>query len=620
VTLSANREGKGWHAKGVSSLSCFHGTPPTEEFEDRNVHVAVYSSQSSGASEVGDLLLQGSGSCEPRWVTGVGAWLIAGQSSTKGLRRIAEKGLSVEALRQADGAFAIMTGEPESGFCKIATDTLGALHIFGARTEDGCFHISTSSLALASLLRPDWDASALHHYFSYGSVFGHRSLFRGVSKLPAASILRIGPGGVTHTQRYWRMEEHCFDRRSASGDALELSDTLRRSIKAIAASSRRPVLDLTGGFDSRAVFGAALQEGLQLQTTTVGDSNDPDVVTARRITDEFGYPHIRRERFDMGTEEYWGLCQRSLTLLDGEGDIFLYAGALRTHLASSQDFDASINGSVGEICKGQWWEAMLPFIGRRGAWEEDTRKISLRRFAVHDVPRGLLRPDALPAHSLGEEFTNLVREATRDVRDLPNTATVDLAYLRMRMQHWQGRYTSATLRLWPCWSPFAFREVLELALSSPPKSRIRHRLIRRLIETQSHKLAALPLAQGYPALPVRWDTCHRFYPLAREIAGKVVRKVSRQVGFGGKGSLMPAIGSSPASQISRLWELEEVAAMLQPPAMHTRDLYQTVELQRVLIASRNPANAAECEAAGRILTLEMVARQIRTAAGVVPET
>jgi len=610
VTLSANGEGAAWHRKGVAALSRLHGFPPAAEWEQRNVRIAVYRSQCGSSVAPGDdLLVTTSEPGKAAWVIGVGAWLVAGCGTADGLRKISEAGASGEILRQADGAFAFVTADPEAGYCQVCTDPLGSLHIFGARTADGCYLISTSSLALAAVIQPDWDPSALQHYYSYGSVFGSRSLFRGVSKLPAASVVRIGPSGVASCERYWRMEQYCYDRRPPAGDAPELSESLRKALRAITATSHKPVLDLTGGFDSRAVFGAALQEGLQLQTTTVGSESDPDVVTASRIAQEFGYPHIRRDRFDLNAAEYWKLCQRSLTLLDGEGDIFLYAGALRTHLASSQDFGASINGSVGEICKGQWWEAMLPFLGRRNAWEEDTRKVALRRFAVHGVPSGLLRPEVLPAHDLDEEFTNLVREATAEVRELPNTATVDLAYLRLRMQHWQGRFTSATLRLWPCWSPFGFREVLELALSSPPDRRIRHRLIRRLIECQSYRLAALPLAQGYPALPLRLNTCHLFYPLVSEVGGKVVRKVRQMIGWSRGSGGTPDAAGSPSAQIARLWGLEEVAEMLRPATMLTRDLYEGAELDRVLQASKSTSNPAECETASKILTLEMLARQ-----------
>jgi hypothetical protein len=593
----------------VAALTRLHGLPPAAELEERNVQVAVYRSQCGNGAPLNDLFVTASGPGKAAWVTGVGAWLVAGQGNFAGLRKISELGATAETLRQADGAFAFVTADPESGYCRVCTDALGSQHIFVAQAAEGCYLISTSSMALAAVIRPEWDPTALQHYFSYGSVFGSRTLFHGVSKLPPAAILRIGPAGVAGTERYWRMEEFCYDRRPPLGDAPELSESLRKALRAITATSHRPVLDLTGGFDSRAVFGAALQEGLQLQTSTVGSAADPDVATASRIAKEFGYPHIRRDRFDLDTAEYWRLCQRSLTLLDGEGDIFLYAGALRTHLASSQEFGASINGSVGEICKGQWWEAMLPFLGRRNAWEEDSRKVALRRFAVHPVPHGLLVPGALPAHGTADEFTNLVREATIEVRDLPNTATVDLAYLRLRMQHWQGRFTSATLRLWPCWSPFGFREVIELALSSPPNRRTRHRLIRRLIECQSSRLAALPLAQGYPALPLRLNTCHLFYPLLHEVGGKVVRKLGQKMGWGGGGGVPDPGG--PASQIGRLWALEEVADLLRPATMLTRDLYESAELDRVLQASRSPANSAECESACKILTLEMVARQTR---------
>ena len=77
---------------------------------------------------------------------------------------------------------------------------------------------------------------------------------------------------------------------------------------------------------------------------------------------------------------------------------------------------------------------------------------------------------------------------------LPNTTQMDNVYLNMRMQRWQGRIASSTMRIWPCVSPFMWRLPMEAALSAPPSVRLHSRMSRRLIEHFDPRLASLPLA------------------------------------------------------------------------------------------------------------------------------
>ena len=53
---------------------------------------------------------------------------------------------------------------------------------------------------------------------------------------------------------------------------------------------------------------------------------------------------------------------------------------------------------------------------------------------------------------------------------------------------------------------------------------------RKLIEYLNPELARLPLAEGYPALPLRLTTLHKFWPLARENAHVMGRYVSKRLG------------------------------------------------------------------------------------------
>ena len=265
--------------------------------------------------------------------------------------------------------------------------------------------------------------------------------------------------------------------------------------------------------------------GLRFDTVVNGPADNPDVVTARRIAQEFGLPHERRDRGPVDPAQFWKRAVESVTMTDGECDILLEAPVLETHSALSDRFSASINGSNGEICKGQWWEVLLPHIGSRGHF--DPREIAAKRFAYGASAAPLLDFDF--GEDLVDDFAGIIRRATAGMEQHPNTALLDCVYLTLRMQRWQGRIMSATAQIWPALSPFAFREPMEMALAAPTKLRVRHRMSRRLIEYQNPKLAAMPLAQGYPALPVALEHVAPFGPLAVEtgrygVAGRCCAK------------------------------------------------------------------------------------------------
>src|SRR5262249_22641298 len=124
-------------------------------------------------------------------------------------------------------------------------------------------------------------------------------------------------------------------------------------------------------------------------------------------------------------------------------------------------------------------------------------RVASRRFAVSG-DSGLLAqtfPETLEDH-----FAGVIRRANAGLEGYPNTALMDNVYLTLRMQRWQGRIASATMRLWPCVSPFMWRRPMEIALSAAPALRARNRMSLALIRHLDPTLAGLPYASEPSAL------------------------------------------------------------------------------------------------------------------------
>jgi len=587
-------EVRGWFEAGLAVYESLAGLRPADSVADAQTAVALFPRRVSPVEMVRPESARG------RWCCGAGTWFYENRGGAEGLRRLlaaGEGGRSATAwLQPIDGAFALALAGARPGVLHVITDRLGSLHLYRARAGSAVL-LCTSSLVLAALLRPEWDPVGLRHFLSTGTIFEAHTLYRGIEKLPPATLFSFERGQVAAETRYWSAAGACFDRAPAAGTVAGLAEGLRQAVASVGANYPGAALDLTGGYDSRGLVGAMLQDpSLRFHTVVNGPPGNADVECAARIAAEFGLAHDRFDRGPTDPQRIWDGARESLLLTDGEYDMLLYATVLETHSNLSQRFQASVNGSVGEICKGQWWEVLLPHIGRRNAF--DARAVAAARFAYGTPAEPLLNFSF--EEDVVEDFAGIIRRATAGMEQYPNTALMDCCYLTLRMQRWQGRLMSATSRIWPVASPYAFRQPMEMALAAPVKLRVRHRLSRRLIEYQNPRLAALPLAQGYPALPVRWNTLHRFWPLAVETGRLGVGAALRMAGLRGRRQVYSDY------PLARVAHLEEVRDALEWKRMLTRDLYRGEAAQRLI--------AGQTAFAGRILTVEMAARLARDAA------
>jgi hypothetical protein len=540
------------------------------------------------------------------WVGGAGTWFFQGKTSAEALRLIAteyeRRPDSADWIENADGAFAIAVISGEE--LQVFTDLLGTYHIY-AQAIGPHVAICTSSLVLASLTKPSWDPIGCRQFLATGTVFETRTLFEGIEKLSAASVYRFRDGRLRFRTEYWNVAGVLEKRVGRPGDVGELAGALGDTLRTISANFARPVLDLTGGFDSRAVLGAALGAGATFETIVNGKEEDGDVAASKRIAREFGLRHHHGKRAVRSEKEWSCDVQQALRMCDGEYDVTLYAPTLVTHKNLSTQFEASINGSNGEIAKGYWWELLVPFTGRVGHF--DARRVASRRFAVERETAGLLAQEH--SEDLADMFTGIIQRANTGLGKHPNTAHMDNVYLRLRMQRWQGRIASASARIWPVISPFCFRAPMEAALSAPAKMRWNNRMMRLLIELQNPKLAALPLAQGYPAAPLRVSNAHQFHALYRETIRAIVRRGCLTVGLG----KFHAGGPGKPQATPALWTHELTRDLLDPAVMTSRALYRSDGLREILDASRAGDRLATTRSA-RILTLEMLAHLVRNEA------
>jgi asparagine synthase (glutamine-hydrolysing) len=140
------------------------------------------------------------------------------------------------------------------------------------------------------------DPVALHHYLSWHSVVpAPRTILRGVTKLPPATLMVIEPDGRRHTQRYW---DPPFERHLGVEDwPTAVRETLQRAVR------RRMVADvpvgilLSGGLDSSLIVALLAREGqaglatFSIGFEDVGERSGDEFEFSDLVASEFGTDH-----------------------------------------------------------------------------------------------------------------------------------------------------------------------------------------------------------------------------------------------------------------------------------------------------------------------------------------
>jgi asparagine synthase (glutamine-hydrolysing) len=215
------------------------------------------------------------------------------------------------------GMFAFSIVERDTGRVLLGRDRLGIKPLY--ITEDARrirFASSLPALLAGGGVDTGIDPVALHHYLTFHSVVPPpRTILRGVTKVPPASLVAFEPDGRRTSTTYWTPD---FTRRNDRADWSEkdwedaVLDALRVAVE------RRLVADvpvgclLSGGLDSSLIVGLLAEAGQHgLSTFSIGFESVGGV-----DGDEFAYSDIVAERFGTNHHKIRIPTDRMLPALD----------------------------------------------------------------------------------------------------------------------------------------------------------------------------------------------------------------------------------------------------------------------------------------------------------------
>ncbi|AKM07403.1 XrtA/PEP-CTERM system amidotransferase [Pelagerythrobacter marensis] len=176
----------------------------------------------------------------------------------------------IDCLNRLHGMFAFALYDAHRRELVLARDRLGVKPLFTAQLSDGsvAFASELKGLLAHPLLRREADPHAIDDYLAWGYVPDHRSILKGVGKLPAGhyQILRHDAPPAAPVQ-WWDID---FSRRRGGSTAdlsAELLHHMREAVRSRMIADVPLGAFLSGGVDSSAVVALMAESSADPVTT-----------------------------------------------------------------------------------------------------------------------------------------------------------------------------------------------------------------------------------------------------------------------------------------------------------------------------------------------------------------
>ncbi|MHA6333430.1 XrtA/PEP-CTERM system amidotransferase [Qipengyuania sp. CAU 1752] len=200
-------------------------------------------------------------------------------------------------LDRLDGMFAFAIYDRGDRTLFLARDRLGVKPLFMAPLSDGslAFASELKGLLAHPLLRREADPLAVEDYLTWGYVPDHRSILKGVEKLPAGHyrLLRQDAPPSPPVQ-WWDVDFSKRHKGSTQDLSARLLHHLREGVESRMVADVPLGAFLSGGVDSSSVVALmAESSNAPVNTCSIGfDVGEFDETTyARRVAEQFGTRH-----------------------------------------------------------------------------------------------------------------------------------------------------------------------------------------------------------------------------------------------------------------------------------------------------------------------------------------
>ena len=214
-------------------------------------------------------------------------------------------------VNDLNGMYAIALYEREAHRLVLVRDRLGVKPLYWARTGGGgvVFASEIKALFASGLVSSAIDESSVAAYLAHGHVPAPATLYRGVFKLPPASIMTVEADGRVGIERYWQAAAADIP-KDEPGIRAHLTHIMRDAVRLQLRSDVPVGAMLSGGLDSGLLVAlAAGQVDRPLKTYTVrflGGGVD-ETPLAAEVASRYGTDHTV---FELATDSAAQLLPR----------------------------------------------------------------------------------------------------------------------------------------------------------------------------------------------------------------------------------------------------------------------------------------------------------------------
>lgn len=353
----------------------------------------------------------------------------------------------------------------------VFNDRYGLTRIYYHENADG-FYFSSEAKSLLKVLPSlrQLDLRGVAETFSCGCVLQNRTLFSGISLLPAGSRWVFSENGNIAKDSYFSPE--IWEKQPLLSGAefyRELKETFARILPRYFRGRGRLAMSLTGGLDGRMIMAWANRPPGELPCYTFRSiyRDSADVRIARRIAQLCQQSHETIVAGPQFLSEYPGLAEKAVFLSDGTmdvtGSVELYVNRMAQQIAPVR-----VTGNYGsEILRGS---------------------VAFRPRALHE---GLLDP----------EFAQLVRAASETYwSEYEGHKLSFIAFKQVPWHHYSRlsvEQSQLTLR-----SPYLDNDLVSLMYRAPPELFSSKEPSLRLISEGNAGLGKISTDRGVSYRPV----------------------------------------------------------------------------------------------------------------------
>jgi hypothetical protein len=287
---------------------------------------------------------------------------------------------------------------------------------------------------------------------------------------------------------------------------------------------------------------------------------------------------------------------------DGNLEVLELSWVLWAHAQLAQRQRSLLIAGGGEHYRGFAWRQEFLAAGKSNRVKMDNW-LDMR--LIHPMNTSLFAVD--PTDAVRADFAERMSAWAEPYAEEPNTTQLDVMYAYKMTGHC-GAYLSADHAYVSPELPYYLKDVFSSAISTNPRFRWSHRLMRHMLERLDPHLAAITTTSGGTAQPLRLSNVHRFAPYYGTLLRKAANKVSQKMGV----PVMPTVAHfDPAPPAARRALLSSLAHRhgLTAADLRSGPLYRHAAIDEFLHAAGR-GDRVDSALLGRIITVELALRAV----------